>query len=71
MNLIKTDKKTSKSFNLKTIFRFFVLFVMSASLIFDKIFKSFTKVFKIMYFNNVHAIIINDMQRMLNVILYK
>ena len=71
MKLISTDQTSSKSFSSKTTFAFSVLFVVFASMTFDKTIKFFTKVFKIIDFNNAHAIIVNDVQRIVNIILYK
>ena len=68
---MKTDQKTSKSFSSKTIFTFSILFAVSASMTFDKTIKSFTKVFKIIYFNNARAITVDDVQRIINIILNK
>ena len=71
MNLMRIDQKTSKSFNLKTIFASFVLFAVFATMTFNKIIESFTKIFKIMHFNNACAITADEMQRIINIILYK
>ena len=71
MNLMKIDQKTSKFFNLKTIFAFFVLFVVSISMTFEKIVEFFIETFKIMQLNNVHMITANKMQRIINITLYK
>ena len=69
--MIKTDQKTSKSFSSKTTFVFFILFAVFALMTFDKTIESFTKALKIMHFNNARVITVNDMQRIINVILYK
>ena len=71
MNLMKIDQKINKSFNSETIFASFVLFVVSISMTFEKIVEFFIETFKIMQFNNVYAIIANEMQRIMNVTLYK
>ena len=71
INSIRTDQKISKSFNFETIFAFFILLAIFASMMFDKTIESFTKVFKILYFNNVRTIIVNDVQQTINVTLYK
>ena len=71
MNLIKIDQKTNKSFSSETIFAFFVLFVVSVSMISEKIVEFLIETFKIMQLNNVYAIIANEMQRIINVTLYK
>ena len=71
MNLIKTNQKTRKSFSLKIIFTFFVLFIVLISMTSEKIVEFFIKTFKIMQFNNVRAMIANEMQRIMNVTLYK
>ena len=71
MNLISTDQTSSKSFSSKITFAFFVLFAVSVSIISDKTIEFFTKVFKIIHFNNARAIIVDDVQRIVNIILYK
>ena len=40
-------------------------------MIFDKTIKFSTKVFKIIHFNNARTIIVDDVQRIVNVILYE
>ena len=71
MNLIKTDQKTNKSFSSKTFFAFSVLFVVSISMTFKKIVKFFIKTFKIMQLNNVYMTTANEIQRIMNITLYK
>ena len=61
MNLIKTDQKINKFFNSQTIFAFFVLSIV----------EFFIKIFKIMQLNNICAITANEMQRIINITLYK
>ena len=71
MNLMKINQKTSKFFNLKTVFAFSVLLVVSISITSEKIVESFIETFKIIQLNNVRVIIANEMQRIMNVTLYK
>ena len=71
MNLMKTDQKTNKFFSSKTIFASFVLSVVLVSMTFKKIVVFFIEKFKIMQLNNARAITANEIQRIMNVILYK
>ena len=71
MNLMKTDQKISKLFSLKTIFASFMLLIVSISMTSEKIVEFFIETFKIMQLNNVRVIIANEMQRIMNVTLYK
>ena len=48
-----------------------MLFVVLISMIFKKIVEFFIKTFKIMQLNNFCAITANEMQRIMNVTLYK
>ena len=68
---MRIDQKTNKSFNSKTIFISFVLFIVSISITFKKIVEFFIEAFKIMQLNNVYAIIANEMHQIINVTLYK
>ena len=60
INLIRIDKKTNKFFSFKTVFAFSVLSAISTQITFKKIVKFFIEVFKIMHFNNVRTIIIDE-----------
>ena len=71
INLIETDQKTSKSFNSETTFPLFVLPAASTQITFEKIIKSFIETFKIMHFNNARTIIVDEVQKIVNVILYQ
>ena len=71
IDLIEIDQKTSKFFNSKTVFASFILSVVSISIIFEKIIEFLIKAFKIMHFNSARAVIANEMQRIVNVILYQ
>ena len=71
IDLIKTDQKTNKSFNFKTIFALFILSAISTQITFKKIIKFFIKVFKIMHFNNARTIIVDEIQKIINVTLYQ
>ena len=59
IDLIKTDQKINKSFNSETAFASFVLLTISTQITFEKIIEFLIKTFKIMYFNNAQAIIVN------------
>ena len=52
IDLIKTNQKTNKFFNFKTIFAFSILSAISIQITFEKIIEFFIEVFKIMHFNN-------------------
>ena len=71
INLIRTNQKTNKSFNFETVFASFVLSTISIQITFEKIIKSFIKTSKIIHFNNARAIIVDEVQRIVNVILYR
>ena len=71
MNLMKIDQKTNKFFSSKTVFALFMLLIVLISMTIKKIVEFFIKMFKTMQLNNIHAIIANEMQRIMNVILYK
>ena len=71
IDLIKTNQKTSKSFSPETTFAPLVLSTTSTQITFKKIIESFIETFKIMYFNNARAIIVDKVQRIVNVILYR
>ena len=70
-NLIKINQKTNKSFSFETIFALSVLSTISTQIMFKKIIKSFIETFKIMYFNNAQAVIVDEIQKIVNVILYR
>ena len=71
IDLIKTDQKTNKPFSSETTFAFSVLSAISTQITFKKIIEIFIEVFKIMHFNNVRAVIVDEMQRIINVTLYR
>ena len=71
INLIRTDQKTNKSFSFETIFTSSVLSAISTQITFKKIIESFIKVFKIMYLNNARAVIVDEIQKIVNVTLYR
>ena len=71
IDLIKTNQKTNKSFNFKIAFAFSVLSAISTQITFEKIIKFFIEVFKIMHFNNARAVIVDKIQKIVNVILYR
>ena len=69
IDLIETDQKTNKSFNSETAFALSVLSTISTQIMFKKIIKSFIEAFKIMHFNNAWTIIVDEVQKIVNVIL--
>ena len=71
IDLIETNQKSSKSFSSETVFASSVLPATSTQIMFEKIIESFIETFKIMHFNNARAIIVNKIQRIVNVILYR
>ena len=71
MNLIKIDQKTNKFFSFEIIFALFILSTISTQITFEKIIKFFIKILKIIHFNNARAVNINEIQRIVNVILYR
>ena len=71
IDLIETNQKTSKSFNSETTFAFFVLSAASTQIMFEKIIEFFIETFKIMHFNNARTVIVDKVQRIVNVILYR
>ena len=70
INLIETNQKTNKSFSPETAFASSVLPAISIQITFEKIIKSFIEAFKIMHFNNARAVIVDEVQRIVNVTLY-
>ena len=71
MNLIKVDQKTNKFFSSKILFASSVLSAISTQITFEKIIKFFIETFKIMHFNNARAIIVDEIQKIVNVTLYR
>ena len=71
IDLIRTDQKTNKSFSSETAFAPSVLLTISTQITFEKIIKSSIETFKIMYFNNARTIIVDEVQKIINIILYQ
>ena len=71
IDLIKTDQKTNKSFNSETTFAFSVLSAISTQIMFEKIIEFFIEAFKIMHFNSARAVIVDEVQKIVNVTLYQ
>ena len=71
IDLIGTNQKINKSFSFETTFAPSVLSAISTQIIFKKNIKSFIEVFKIMHFNNAQAVIVDKVQKIVNVILYR
>ena len=71
IDLIKTDQKTSKSFSSETAFAPSVLPAAPTQVTFKKIIESFIEAFKIMHFNNARTVIVDEVQKIVNVILYR
>ena len=60
IDLIKMNQKTNKSFSLETTFASSVLSTISTQITFEKIIKFFIETFKIMHFNNIQTIIVDE-----------
>ena len=71
INLIETNQKTNKSFSSKTVFASSVLSAISTQIIFEKIIEFFIEAFKIMHFNNARTVIVDKIQKIVNVTLYR
>ena len=71
IDLIETNQKTNKFFSFKTAFASFVLSTISTQITFEKIIESFIETFKIMHFNNTRAVIVDKIQKIVNIILYR
>ena len=71
INLIETNQKTNKSFNSETAFAFSVLSTVSTQITFEKIIESFIEAFKIMHFNNARTVIVDEVQKIINITLYR
>ena len=71
IDLIRIDQKTNKSSNFKTTFAPSVLSAISTQIIFKKIIKFFIETFKIMHFNNARAVIVDEVQKIVNVTFYR
>ena len=71
IDLIRTDQKINKSFNFETTFALFVLSATSTQITFEKIIEFLIETFKIMHFNNAQTVIVEEVQKIVNVILYR
>ena len=71
IDLIKTNQKTNKSFSSETAFALSVLPAISTQITFEKIIEFFIKTFKIMHFNNAQTVIVDKVQKIINIILYR
>ena len=70
IDLIEIDQKTNKFFNSETTFASSVLSAISIQIMFENIIEFLIKVFKIIYFNNARAVIVDKIQKIVNIILY-
>ena len=70
IDLIKTNQKTNKSFSSEAAFASSVLSTIPIQITFKKIIEIFIKIFKIMHYNNARTIIVDEIQKIVNVILY-
>ena len=71
INLIETDQKTNKSFSSETVFAPSVLPAISIQITFKKIIELLIEAFKIMHFNNAQTVIVDEVQKIINVTLYR
>ena len=71
MNLIKINQKINKSFSSETVIASFVLSIISIRITFKRIIEFFIETFKIMNFNNVRAVIVDEVQKVVNITLYR
>ena len=71
INLIKMNQKINKSFSSETTFALSVLSAISTQITFEKIIESFIEIFKIMHFNNARTVIVDEIQKIVNIILYQ
>ena len=71
INLIRIDQKINKSFSLETAFASSILSAVSAQVTFEKIIESFIKAFKIMHLNSARTVIVDEVQKIVNVMLYR
>ena len=71
IDLIETNQKTNKFFSFETAFTSSVLSTVSTQIMFKKIIESFIEAFKIMHFNNTRAVIVDEIQKIVNVTLYR
>ena len=71
INLIETDQKTNKSFNSETTFASFVLSTAPTQITFKKIIEFLIEVFKIMHLNNAQTVIVDKVQKIVNITLYR
>ena len=69
INLIKTNQKTNKSFSSEIAFVFSILSTISTQITFEKIIEFLIETFKIMHFNNARAVIVDEVQKIVNIIL--
>ena len=70
IDLIRTDQKTNKSFSSETAFAPSVLSTISTQITFEKIIEFFIETFKIMHFNSAQTVIVDKVQKIVNVTLY-
>ena len=71
IDLIKTNQKTNKSFSFETVFALSVLSAISTQITFKKIIEFLIEAFKIMHFNNARTVIVDEVQKIVNVTLYR
>ena len=71
MNLIKIDQKTNKSFSSETVFASSILPAIPTQITFEKIIEFLIEIFKIMHLNNARAVIVDKIQKIVNVTLYR
>ena len=70
IDLIKTNQKTNKSFSSETAFASSILSMISIQIMFEKIIEFLIEAFKIMHLNNAQTVIVDKIQKIVNIILY-
>ena len=71
IDLIEIDQKINKSFSFETVFASSVLPAISAQITFEKIIEFLIKAFKIMHLNNARIVIVDEIQKIVDVTLYQ
>ena len=71
INSIEINQKTNKSFSLKIVFALFIISMISAQITFEKIIESFIEIFRIMHLKNAQIVIVDKIQKIVNVTLYR
>ena len=71
IDLLEIDQKINKFFSFETAFVSSILSAISTKIRFKKIIMSFIETVKVMHFNNARAVIVDEIQKIVNVTLYQ